>query len=151
MDAAVRETNRSRRLRQAFRLAEGLSMPVMVCVDGSSSHAGSRRIDIPDQADVDAFCAYDPVRCSIRKSDRSSVWWAYAPSQAFSPALQTNLALRLLPDSPPSSDASGARSGGLLRTYRADDAECSSSPWDRSTARSRTPSTKCGPTAFVAS
>ena len=48
---------------QAFRLAEELSMPVMVCVDGFILTHAVERIDIPDQADVDAFLPpYDPVQ-----------------------------------------------------------------------------------------
>lgn len=40
---------------QAFRLAERLSVPVMVCVDGFSLTHAVERIDVPDQAEVDAF------------------------------------------------------------------------------------------------
>src|SRR6187455_1105109 len=37
---------------QAFRLAEELSMPVMVCMDGFILTHAYERVDIPDQADV---------------------------------------------------------------------------------------------------
>src|SRR5437660_4209096 len=48
---------------QAFRLAEELSMPVMVCVDGFILTHAVERVDIPDQADVDAFLPpYEPVQ-----------------------------------------------------------------------------------------
>src|SRR3954468_24165202 len=40
---------------QAFRLAEELSVPVMVCVDGFILTHAYERIDIPEQAQVDAF------------------------------------------------------------------------------------------------
>ena len=40
---------------QAFRLAEELSVPVMVCVDGFVLTHAVERIDVPDQAQVDAF------------------------------------------------------------------------------------------------
>jgi pyruvate ferredoxin oxidoreductase alpha subunit len=40
---------------QAFKLAEELSVPVMVCVDGFILTHAYERIDIPEQADVDAF------------------------------------------------------------------------------------------------
>src|SRR5438105_11390330 len=40
---------------QAFRLGEELSMPVMVCMDGFILTHAYERIDIPSQADVDAF------------------------------------------------------------------------------------------------
>ena len=48
---------------QAFRLAEELSMPVMVCVDGFILTHAVERIDIPDQGDVDGFLPpYEPVQ-----------------------------------------------------------------------------------------
>jgi pyruvate ferredoxin oxidoreductase alpha subunit len=40
---------------QAFRLAESLSCPVMVCVDGFILTHAFERVDMPDQAEVDAF------------------------------------------------------------------------------------------------
>ncbi len=40
---------------QAFRLAEELSVPVMVCIDGFILTHAYERVDIPDQATVDAF------------------------------------------------------------------------------------------------
>src|SRR6516165_5178230 len=46
---------------QAFRLAEELSMPVMVCVDGFILTHAYDRVDIPTQAAVDAFLPrYEP-------------------------------------------------------------------------------------------
>ena len=48
---------------QAFRLAEELSMPVMVCVDGFILTHAVERVDIPEQADVDAYLPpYEPVQ-----------------------------------------------------------------------------------------
>src|ERR1043165_9140245 len=40
---------------QAFKLAEELSMPVMVCMDGFILTHAVERVDIPEQAAVDAF------------------------------------------------------------------------------------------------
>ena len=46
---------------QAFRLAEELSTPVMVCMDGFILTHAYERIDIPEQSDVDAFLPpYEP-------------------------------------------------------------------------------------------
>ena len=46
---------------QAFRIAEELSVPVMVCMDGFLLTHASERADIPDQAQVDAFLPrYEP-------------------------------------------------------------------------------------------
>src|SRR6202158_2447311 len=46
---------------QAFRLAEELSCPVMVCMDGFILTNAVERVDMPDKADVDAFLPpYEP-------------------------------------------------------------------------------------------
>src|SRR5512133_2132788 len=46
---------------QAFKLAEELSMPVMVCMDGFILTHAYERVDMPQQADVDAFLPpYEP-------------------------------------------------------------------------------------------
>ena len=40
---------------QAFRLAEELSVPVMVCMDGFILTHATERVDLPNQEQVDAF------------------------------------------------------------------------------------------------
>jgi pyruvate ferredoxin oxidoreductase alpha subunit len=46
---------------QAFRIAELLSLPVMVCMDGFILTHATERLDIPDQEAVDAFLPpYEP-------------------------------------------------------------------------------------------
>ena len=46
---------------QAFRLAEELSLPVMVCMDGFILTHAVEGVDVPDQDDVDAFLPpYEP-------------------------------------------------------------------------------------------
>src|SRR5512146_771042 len=40
---------------QAFRLAEEVSLPVMVCMDGFILTHAYERVDLPEQAQVDAF------------------------------------------------------------------------------------------------
>lgn len=48
---------------QAFRLAEELSCPVMVCVDGFILTHAYERIDVPTQEEVDAFLPpFEPVQ-----------------------------------------------------------------------------------------
>src|SRR5579883_552383 len=48
---------------QAFKIAEELSMPVMVCVDGFILTHAMERIDIPSQDEVDAFLPpYEPAQ-----------------------------------------------------------------------------------------
>ena len=113
---------------QAFRLAEELSMPVMVCVDGFILTHAVERIDIPDQADVDGFLPpYEPVQV-LDPQHPISIGAMVGP-EAFTEVrflqhYKQNLALRLLPEFAAEFKAHfGRESGGLLRTYRADDAE----------------------------
>jgi pyruvate ferredoxin oxidoreductase alpha subunit len=113
---------------QAFRLAEELSMPVMVCVDGFILTHAVERIDIPDQADVDAFLPpYEPVQ--VLDPEQPISIGAMVGPEAFTEVrflqnFKQNLALRLLPEFAAEFKARfGRESGGLLRTYRADDAE----------------------------
>src|SRR6188472_929601 len=48
---------------QAFRLAEQLSLPVMVCMDGFILTHAFEEVDLADQVAVDAFLpSYDPVQ-----------------------------------------------------------------------------------------
>ncbi len=63
---------------QAFRLAEEFSLPVMVCMDGFILTHAVERVDLPDQAAVDAFLPpYEP-RQVLDPDDpvRSAPWWA---------------------------------------------------------------------------
>ena len=91
---------------QAFRLAEELSMPVMVCVDGFILTHAVERIDIPDQADVDAYLPpYEPVQVldPQRSRSRSAPWSAprRSPRSATCSTTSRTLALRLHPASSP--------------------------------------------------
>jgi pyruvate ferredoxin oxidoreductase alpha subunit len=113
---------------QAFRLAEELSMPVMVCVDGFILTHAVERVDIPDQAEVDAYLPpYDPVQV-LDPRDPVSIGAMVGP-EAFTEVrylqhYKQTLALRLIPEFAAAFKSSfGRDSGGLLRSYRADDAE----------------------------
>jgi pyruvate ferredoxin oxidoreductase alpha subunit len=113
---------------QAFRLAEEVSMPVMVCVDGFILTHAVERIDIPEQAAVDAYLPpYEPVQ--VLDPLHPITMGALVGPDAFTEVkflqnYKQSLALRLLPEL---ADAFKARfgrdSGGLLRTYRTEDAE----------------------------
>jgi len=113
---------------QAFRLAEELSMPAMVCVDGFILTHAVERIDIPSQADVDAFLPpYEPVQV-LDPADPITIGAMVGPDAftevRFLQHYKQNLALRLLPElAAEFKQRFGRDSGGLLRTYRADDAE----------------------------
>ena len=114
---------------QAFRLAEELSMPVMVCVDGFILTHAVERIDIPDQADVDAYPAALRAGAGARSASIRSRSAPWSGPDAFTEVrflqhYKQNLALRLIPEFAAEFKARfGRESGGLLRTYRAEDAE----------------------------
>ena len=113
---------------QAFRLAEELSMPVMVCVDGFILTHAVERVDIPGQEDVDAFLPpYEPVQV-LDPSQPISIGAMVGPDAftevRFLQHYKQTLALRLLPEFAAEFKARfGRDSGGLLRSYRAEDAE----------------------------
>jgi pyruvate ferredoxin oxidoreductase alpha subunit len=112
----------------AFRIAEELSMPVMVCVDGFILTHAMERIDIPDQAQVDAFLPpYDPVQV-LDTAEPVSIGAMVGP-EAFTEVkflahYKQTKALRLLPEYGSEFQKTfGRESGGLLRTYRTEDAD----------------------------
>lgn len=113
---------------QAFRLAEELSMPVMVCVDGFILTHAVERVDIPSQTDVDAFLPpYDPVQV-LDPQHPISIGAMVGPDAftevRFLQHYKQNIALRLLPElAAEFEERFGREAGGLLRTYRADDAD----------------------------
>jgi pyruvate ferredoxin oxidoreductase alpha subunit len=113
---------------QAFRLAEELSMPVMVCVDGFILTHAVERVDIPAQEDVDAYLPpYEPVQVLDPKAPISI--GAMVGPEAFTEVrylqhYKQTLALRLIPEFAAEFKLRfGRDSGGLLRTYRTEDAE----------------------------
>jgi pyruvate ferredoxin oxidoreductase alpha subunit len=113
---------------QAFRLAEELSMPVMVCVDGFILTHAVERVDIPDQAQVDAYLPpYEPVQV-LDPQNPISIGAMVGPD-AFTEVrylqhYKQTLALRLIPELAVEFEARfGRQSGGLLRRYRTDDAK----------------------------
>ena len=113
---------------QAFRLAEELSMPVMVCVDGFILTHAVERVDIPEQADVDAYLPpYEPVQV-LDPQDPISIGAMVGP-EAFTEVrylqhYKQTLALRLIPEYAAAFKKQfGRDSGGLLRSYHCEDAE----------------------------
>ncbi|MFN5167700.1 MAG: transketolase C-terminal domain-containing protein [Pseudomonadota bacterium] len=113
---------------QAFRLAEELSMPVMVCMDGFILTHAVERVAMPAQAEVDAFLPpYEP-RQVLDPDDPVSIGAMVGP-EAFmevrylAHAKQT-LALERIPQIAEEFAARfGRTTGGLVRTYRTEDAE----------------------------
>lgn len=113
---------------QAVRLAEELSVPVMVCVDGFILTHAVERVDIPAQADVDAFVPpYEP-RQLLDPADPVTIGAMVGP-EAFTEVrylahYRQMQALWLIPDLAEEFEQRfGRSSGGLLHEYRTDDAE----------------------------
>jgi len=113
---------------QAFRIAEELSMPVMVCVDGFILTHAMERIDIPDQADVDAYLpSYDPVQV-LDPASPISIGAMVGPDAftevRFLAHYKQNQALGLIPEfAREFAVRFGRESGGLLRAYKVEDAD----------------------------
>ncbi len=113
---------------QAFRLAEEMSMPVMVCVDGFILTHAFERVDIPSQADVDAYLPpYEPVQV-LDTAHPMSIGAMVGPDAftevRFLQHYKQTQALGLIPELAAEFEARfGRKSGGLLRTYRTEDAE----------------------------
>ena len=113
---------------QSFKLAEELSMPVMVCVDGFILTHAVEQVDIPDQAAVDEFLPpYDPIQV-LDPKDPISIGAMVGP-EAFTEVRyiahhKQMRALELIPiNAGVFKDTFGRDSGGLLRGYRHEDAE----------------------------
>jgi pyruvate ferredoxin oxidoreductase alpha subunit len=113
---------------QAFRLAEELSCPVMVNVDGFILTHAYERIDIPTQEQVDAFLTpYEPVQV-LDPDDPLSIGAMVGPDAFFEVRyLAHHKQLRALARIPALArdfeEMFGREAGGLLRTYRTEDAE----------------------------
>ena len=113
---------------QAFKLAEELSLPVMVCMDGFILTHAVERVDMPTQAQVDAFLPpYEP-RQVLDPDDPVSIGAMVGP-EAFMEVrylahARQLLALERIPQIAEEFHAHfGRTTGGLLRTYHGDDAE----------------------------
>lgn len=113
---------------QAFRLAEELSMPVMVCMDGFILTHAFERVDIPSQEQVDAYLPpFDP-RQVLDPADPISIGAMVGP-EAFmevrylAHAKQLQALERIPQLAAEFREIFGRDSGGLIRTYRIEDAE----------------------------
>jgi pyruvate ferredoxin oxidoreductase alpha subunit len=113
---------------QAFSLAETLSCPVMVCMDGFILTHAVERVDVPTQVEVDAYLAPFEPRQALDPAEPVSMGAMVGP-EAFMEVryLAHHKQLRALELIPQLAEQFrqrfGRASGGLLRTYRADDAE----------------------------
>jgi pyruvate ferredoxin oxidoreductase alpha subunit len=113
---------------QAFRLAEELSVPVMVCMDGFILTHAVEGVDLLDQATVDAFLPpYDPRQ--VLDPDHPVSIGAMVGPEAFQEVrylahLRQLDALHRIPViAEEFFAATGRRSGGLVHSYRTEDAD----------------------------
>jgi pyruvate ferredoxin oxidoreductase alpha subunit len=113
---------------QAFRLAEELSVPVMVCMDGFILTHAFEPVDVPTQEQVDAFLPpYEPRQ--VLDADAPLTIGAMVGPEAYTEvrylahAMQVQ-ALDLIPEIAAEFEVSfGRPSGGLVHPYRSDDAD----------------------------
>ena len=113
---------------QAFKLAEELSLPVMVCMDGFVLTHAVEPLEIPSQEQVDAFLPpYTPRQ--VLDPDEPVTIGAMVGPEAFTEVrylahAKQMQALDLVPELAAEFAASfGRPSGGLLRRYRTEGAE----------------------------
>jgi pyruvate ferredoxin oxidoreductase alpha subunit len=113
---------------QAFRLAEELSLPVMVCMDGFVLTHAIEEVELPTQEQVDAFLPRFEPRQVLDPEHPMTIGAMVGP-EAFAEvkylmhAKQMQALDRLPEISSEFSQAFGRTSGGLLRPYRSADAE----------------------------
>ncbi len=113
---------------QAFRLAEALSLPVMVCMDGFILTHAYERVDLPAQADVDRYLPRYEPRQVLDPAEPLSIGAmvgpeAYTEVRYLAHAKQMQ-AIDLIPQLADEFSALfGRDSGGLVRGYRIGDAE----------------------------
>jgi pyruvate ferredoxin oxidoreductase alpha subunit len=113
---------------QAFRLAERLSLPVMVCMDGFILTHAFEEVELATPEQVDAFLPPFEPRQLLDPDDPVTIGAMVGP-EAFTEVryLMHNGHLRALDAVPAIADefeaTFGRRSGGLVRTYRSEDAD----------------------------
>jgi pyruvate ferredoxin oxidoreductase alpha subunit len=113
---------------QAFKLAEELSLPVMVCMDGFVLTHAVEPLEVPAQEQVDAFLpAYEPRQ--VLDPEHPVTIGAMVGPEAFTEVrylahAKQMQALDLVPEiAAEFAAAFGRPSGGLLRRYRTEGAE----------------------------
>ena len=113
---------------QAFKIAEELSLPVMVCMDGFILTHAYERVDVPERADVDKFLPPFQPRQIMDPSNPVSIGAMVGP-EAFTEVkyishMKNKLALEVIPQvAADFQDIFGRSSGGLIRGYKLDGAQ----------------------------
>ena len=113
---------------QAFKLAEELSLPVMVCMDGFILTHAYEQVDMPTQEQVDAYLPPFEPRQVLDPREPVSIGAMVGP-EAFmevrylAHAKQMQALERIPQLATEFKQVFGRDSGGLTHTYRAEDAE----------------------------
>jgi pyruvate ferredoxin oxidoreductase alpha subunit len=113
---------------QAFRIAEEVSLPVMVCMDGFVLTHAHERLEIPSQKQVDQFLPQYEPRQLLDPENPVSIGAMVGP-EAFTEVrylahARQGQALELIPDVAACfAGHFGRCSGGLVRPYRTGDAD----------------------------
>jgi pyruvate ferredoxin oxidoreductase alpha subunit len=113
---------------QAFKIAEELSLPVMVCVDGFVLTHAMEPVEVPEAQDVDAFLPPFAPRQVLDPDDPYTIGAMVGP-EAFTEVrylqhVQQLAALEVIPRVAAEFEAQfGRRAGGLVEPYRSEDAE----------------------------
>jgi pyruvate ferredoxin oxidoreductase alpha subunit len=112
----------------AFRLAEELSLPVMVCMDGFILTHAVEQVDLPEQSQVDAYLPPYAPRQFLDPADPVSIGAMVGPEAFEEVKVLAHLrqldALARIPELAAGfEEAFGRPSAGLVSSYRTDDAE----------------------------
>jgi pyruvate ferredoxin oxidoreductase alpha subunit len=113
---------------QAFKLAERLSLPVMVCMDGFILTHAHERVDVPTQEQVDSYLPPFAPRQVLDPDEPFTIGALVGPEAFFEVKYLMHAkqmqALDVIPELGAEFEAElGRESGGLIRSYRAEDAE----------------------------
>jgi pyruvate ferredoxin oxidoreductase alpha subunit len=113
---------------QAFRLAEELSLPVMVCMDGFILTHAFERVEMPSQEQVDGWLPPFEPRQVLDPAAPVTIGAMVGPEAFFEVRYLMHAKQMQALDAIPEiagefEQAFGRPSGGLLRSYRCEDAE----------------------------
>ena len=113
---------------QAYRLAEELSLPVMVCMDGFILTHATERIEIPEAEQVDRFLPPFEPQQVLDPADPVTIGAMVGPEAFFEVRYLMHAkqmqALDLIPRYCAEwQEITGRAAGGLVGSYRAEDAE----------------------------
>lgn len=113
---------------QAYRIAEACEVPVMVCMDGFFLTHTFEPVDVPDQADVDAYLPPFRFARTLDPARPQTLGGGSEPDNYLEYRLAQHAALEAAGDEVVAAsslfeEAFGRAHGGLLDGYRVEDAE----------------------------